>query len=195
MIKKRIGITGGICSGKTTICKMIEELGYRVFYSDFHAINLANNSTELKKELINAFGKDAYLSDDTYNRKYMSSIVFKDKDKLNIVNDIFSRYIEKSFNDFCYSHKDEEIIFNESALIFEHNKQDSFDDIICVYANKDIVIERLKSRNGFTDEQIKDRLNSQMDVELKKSKSDYIIDNSYSVSVEQLKEIINKIMI
>ena len=188
---KKIAITGGICSGKTTVCIMIEGLGYSVFYSDYHATYAANNNVDLKSELITEFGTDAYLPDGTYNRKYMS-LVFKDKDKLNIVNGIFTKYIQKAFEHFCYLHEDEDIIFNESALIFEHNKQDNFDAVICIYADKDIVEQRLKSRNGFTAEQIKDRLSSQMDVELKKSKSDYTIDNSYIVDLEELKNIINK---
>lgn len=191
---KKICITGGICSGKSSVCRIIEELGYKVFYSDFHAIDVANNNPYLKLELINSFGNDSYLPDGTYNKIYMSSVVFKDKDKLDIVNNIFSKYIQKSFNDFLDINKEEDIIFNESALVFEHNKQNNFDMIICVYANNNIIKERMKSRNGFTDEQIKDRLSSQMDTELKKSKSDYIIDTTNGINKEQIIELINKIL-
>lgn len=190
---RKICVTGGIGSGKSTICKMIEVLGGTVFYSDVYAINLANNNYNLKSELITEFGEDSYLPDGTYNRKYIASVVFKDKDKLNIVNNIFSKYIQITFDYFCKIHKDKNVIFYESALVFEHNKQGEFDSIICVYCDKNKVTERLRIRNGFTDEQINDRLNSQMDVELKKSKSDYIIDTSNGIDNEQLKEIINKI--
>ena len=97
---KKIAITGGICSGKSTVCKMIEQLGYKVFYSDIEAKVLANTNEDLKRELIFVFGENSYI-DGVYNTEYISNIVFSNEIMLNTLNCIFSFYIWFEFNRFC----------------------------------------------------------------------------------------------
>ena len=84
----RIAITGGIGSGKTTICKYFENKGYFVFYSDVEAKLLANTNVEIKKQIIKLFGKESYIND-TYNLEYIRSIVFNDTLKLQELNKCF----------------------------------------------------------------------------------------------------------
>jgi dephospho-CoA kinase len=172
----KIGITGGIASGKTTICKYLEELGYSVYYSDPAAIYLAEHNDQLKSILIKEFGKESYLPDGKYNRAYIGGIVFKAIDRLNTINEIFRIFLLEDFKSYCVN---KEVIFYESALIFEHGLSHQFDYIISAYAPVEIIKERLTKRNFFTSEEINNRLNSQMDPVMKSMKSDYII-NTYS---------------
>jgi dephospho-CoA kinase len=171
---KRIGITGGICSGKSTICREIEAKGYPIFYSDIVARDLANNCTDLKNEIISVFGDESYI-DGEYNAKYISSIVFTDEVKLKIINDMYSWRIRDEWEKFII---DKEVAFFESALIFEHEIDGSFDYIICVYCDENVVIDRLKKRNGFDDVKINNILNSQLPPKIKSKLSNYVIDTT-----------------
>lgn len=183
---KKIAITGGICSGKSYICNLIEKLGYSVFYSDDVAMDLANTFYPLIFEITNEFGNEAYSKfDGKYDRKYMAKIVFNDSEKLDKLNQIFAKYMKYAFHSFCETHSNEDLVFYESALIYEHNKQDEFDDVVVIVCDKNTIIERLKSRNNFTDEEIESRLKSQMDPVLKAEKSDYVIDTSNNNDVEE----------
>src|ERR1035437_8007702 len=122
---KKVAVTGGICSGKSTICLYLEILGYPVFYSDVIAKNLANTDENLKKEIIELFGNKSYI-DNVYNTKYISSIVFRNKDFLLSLNNIYSSYIKKSFKEFCSKNCDRALIFFESAIIFENDLTKEF---------------------------------------------------------------------
>ena len=87
----KIGVTGGICCGKTTVCKYIETLGYQIFYSDIEAKKLVYDK-QVKDEIICKFGNDAYINN-IYNTKYIRDIVFNNKEKLNALNMIFKNIV------------------------------------------------------------------------------------------------------
>lgn len=174
---QKIAITGGICSGKTTVCKYLEELGYTVYYSDIIAIDMANTNPNLQNDIISEFGYKSFL-DGKYNRKYIASIVFNDKSKLNKLNSIFKPYFNDNLIRLCEIDKSAKFIFYESALIFEYGREDEFDIIINIFADKETIMNRLKTRNNFTDKEISDRLNSQIDPLIKNNKSDVIIDTT-----------------
>lgn len=190
---KKIAITGGICSGKSTVCKFIEELGYKVFYSDDEAIKLANFDVSLIEEIVNEFGDKSYI-DGIYNRKYIASIVFDNREKLDKLNAIFAKYINSAFNEFINANELEYVVFYESALIFEHEKEDDFDNVICVYADKKVIENRLKDRNGYTDEEIVTRLNSQMDSFTKLLMTPWHINTNNGVNINIVKEILKKVI-
>jgi len=190
---KKIAITGGICSGKSTVCKFIEELGYKVFYSDDEAIKLANFDVSLIEEIVTEFGDEAYI-DGIYNRKYIGSIVFDDKAKLDKLNKIFSEHIKIAFNDFRKINILEKVVFYESALIFEHGKENEFDNVICVYADKKVIENRLKDRNGYTDEEIVTRLNSQLVSFTKLLMTPWHINTNNGVNINIVKEILKKVI-
>ena len=171
-MKMKIGITGGIGSGKTTVCKYIESLGYQVFYSDLEAIKLANTNSELIKLITDEFGTESYINGE-YNRKFIVSIVFESKKALEKLNQIFKPFIDSEFKEYCNG---KDFVIYESALIFEHNQQSLFDVIICVVCPINEVIRRLERRNGFDLIQINKRISAQLDPSVKMSKSHYIID-------------------
>lgn len=190
----KVGITGGIGSGKTTICDYIKDMGLFVIHTDIEANKMANINPFLKDELIYTFGDESYI-DGIYNRKYIASIVFSDPEKLEKLNRIYKKYMDdfyaKTFKTFESIF---DIIFVESALIFEHNQEDIFDAIICVYTEENVVRERLKKRNNLTDEEISQRIDSQMPTYKKMRMSDYVIDNTNEFDKNILEDIIQQII-
>lgn len=188
----KIAITGGICSGKSTLCNQLENIGYKIFYSDNVAKTIVNSNAEIKKEIIGEFSEKAFSSEG-YNSKFIASIVFSNKEKLDSLNKIFSSYINKEFDSFCKINSSEKVIFYESALIFEHDKQKDFDYVFCCYASQETIIKRLKKRNGYSDEEIEKRIASQMSQADKMSKSDFLINTETEHFLNQTIEKLNQI--
>lgn len=186
----KIGVTGGICSGKSTICRYLEELAFPVFYSDISAKNLVNN-LEIKNKVIEEFGSESYLNN-VYNVKYISNIVFKDSIKLKTLTEIFKPYVDLEFNEFCNKNSDNKIIFYESAIIFETNSENNFDYIICAHAPVKTVKEWLRIRNNLNDIEINDRLNSQLDTNYKIQYSHFNINTSLDYK-QQINNILDKL--
>ncbi len=183
-----VAITGGIASGKSTVCKYLQNKGYTVYYSDVEAKSIANRNNELKNDIIKEFGEESY-KDGVYNTKYIANIVFNDKNELDKLNKIFKVHLRQDWYDFVEKHKSEKIIFYESALIFEHKVEKDYDYIICVYANIDTIRKRLKHRNNYTDEEIDNRLNKLMNQDYKIKNSDFVINTE-----EDWKDNVNNIL-
>lgn len=186
----KIGITGGIASGKSTLCRILECFMYKVWYADIEAKKLANENKELKKKIISHFGKKCYIQG-KYDYKYVFENVFKDEKKRIILENLFSEYIIKNFEKFCQENSDEKYIFFESALIFEKGREKLFDYIICVYANEKKVRSRLKNERNYTDSQIEFFLNSQMNPAEKISRSDFVIDTSNNSRWDMFKQFLD----
>ncbi len=183
----RIAITGGIGSGKTTVCKYFENKGLFVFYSDVEAKLLANTNIGIKEQLTNLFGKESYIND-TYNLEYIRSIVFNDTLKLKELNKCFDGLVIQEFINKSLKHK---ISFFESALIFEHNLQNNFDLTIGVYCNDVQIFERLKQRNGFNEEQTSKIINNQLNSKEKMNKCNIVINTTNGVDYAKLDLILN----
>lgn len=173
---KVIGLTGGIGSGKTTIAKLFESFGIPVYYADIEAKELMNSSNELKVKLIDLFGENAF-DNDALNRSYIANVVFKDKKKLTELNALVHPEVEKHFKNWLKDQKAAYVI-QENAIIFENNKQFDFDHIITVTAPKKIKIERIMDRDNTTKEQVKQRMNNQLDDDFKVRNSKYVIYNT-----------------
>lgn len=186
----KIGITGGICSGKTSVCKELEKLGYKVFYSDIEAKKIANENSFLKSDIIKAFGVDSYING-VYNTAYIASIVFSNKEKLAKLDSLFKDYLEMEWERFIVINSEEETVFYESALIKEHSISYYFDKVVGIYANESTIIERLKERNGYTLKEIDKRLKSQMKSVYKMAACDASYDSEILSPKEIADEIIN----
>jgi len=185
-----VAVTGGIASGKSTVCKYLEDKGYSVYYSDVEAKKIANTNAELKKEIIKEFGEESY-KDGIYNTKYIANIVFNDKRELEKLNKIFKIHLRQDWYDFVSRHNGK-MIFYESALIFEHKVEKDYDYIICAYANMDTIRKRLKHRNNYTDDEIDNRLSKLMSQDYKIKNSDFIINTEEDWKAE-VNDIVNKI--
>ncbi len=179
-----IGITGGIGSGKTSVAKIIAEMGYKVLIADDQAKKIMSENEAVKAKIIDTFGNETYLSDGSLNRTFLAGLVFGDDpekksnlDKLNkivhpaVIDDMIEM-VEK------YENEGEKIIFKESALIYEAGLADGFDYIISVYADEENCIKRVADRNGSSSDEVKKRMESQLSPQFKRDHADFVIDNN-----------------
>lgn len=157
----KVAITGGIASGKSTVCLHLEDLGYKVFYSDLEAKILVATNEDLRKSIKESFGSFSFNEDGSYNSSYIANKIFNDRTSLDLINNLFKPYIEEAFERFCDRNKEETLVFFEGATIFESNLYKIFDKIICCKCSRMEVIKRLKIRNNYTKAQIDSRVASQ----------------------------------
>ena len=170
----KVGLTGGLGSGKTTVSKIFASLGVPVFYADDVAKEIMNNNEDLKKELIQIFGKDAYTN--TLNRKYIADIVFKDAFKLEQLNALVHPLTIAAANTWMHQ-QTKPYAIKEAALMFEAGAGKNLDYIIGVYAPQFLRIKRAMLRDNASREQILSRINKQVDETLKMKLCDFVIVN------------------
>ena len=172
---KKVAVTGGIGTGKTTVSNLFEKIGIPVFNSDKIAKELMHNDKQLKSDIIKAFGDESYINN-KLNRSYLSDIVFNDETLLDKINSIVHPQVTKEFNQWLLNQKSKYIIY-ESAIIFENNSEDVFDKIICVIAPEEEVISRVMKRNTFSRDKVISIISNQLPDQVKINKADYIIEN------------------
>jgi len=187
----KIGVTGGIGSGKTTVCKIIESLGYPVYYADDRAKWIMNNDSNCREKITTQFGEKSYYNN-LLNREYLSKTIFSDSEKVNTLNSIVHPLVALDFENWI-KNQSSKIIFKEAALMFETNSWKSLDKIILVSAPLDDRIERVLKRDTHRDRnQILDIISKQMPEEEKLKKADFVIEN---IDVEKIKaQILNVLM-
>lgn len=173
----RVGITGGIGSGKTTVCKIFEQLGIPVYYADERAKSLMVEDQEVIAKLKKLFGEEAYLPDGALNRKWIGSIVFQDAKKLEQLNAIVHPAVIEDGEKWHSLQQNLPYTLKESALLFEINSEKNYDKTIAVYAPLEIRIKRVAARDGHAREAIEARIGKQMDDEKKRQLADYVIIN------------------
>jgi dephospho-CoA kinase len=189
-----IGLTGGIGSGKTTVAKLFIELGVPVYFTDVEAKILMNNSEAIRNELVDQFGKDTFRNGEL-NREYLAKIIFNNKEQLSIINGIVHPKVKNHFK-IWVKNQDAPFVIQESALIFENNKQNDFDKIITITAPLRIRIQRVMNRDNVTEEQVLDRIKNQIDDEFKVKNSSFIIHNIDLVNTKsQVKTIFDQLLL
>lgn len=171
----RIGLTGGIGSGKTTVAKIFEVLGIPVYYADIEAKRIMNEDKLLKSKLIALFGESAYKND-ILNRPYISSQVFENKTKLNQLNAIVHPATISHGENWMHSQQTRYAI-KEAALIFESGVNKYLDYVIGVSSPPALRIQRATTRDGSTIEEVINRMKNQMGEEAKMKLCDEIIVN------------------
>ena len=171
----KVGLTGGIGSGKTTVANYFIELGVPVYFADDEAKKLMNTSTYIKNMLTREFGEKTYENGEL-NRKYLASIVFHDTSKLNIINGIVHPAVAKHFTKWLKKQKTNYII-QENAILFENKTSSIFDYIITVTAPIDVKIERILKRDTSSKNDILSRMKNQWDDNRKIGLSDFVIHN------------------
>jgi dephospho-CoA kinase len=171
----RIGLTGGIGSGKSTVAKIFEVLGIPVYYADAASRRLMNEDPQLVKEIIHQFGEKSY-NEGKLNRAYIASIVFNDPEKLSVLNAISHPATIADANKWI-GQQVAPYIIKEAALIFESGSAEHLDAVIGVYAPAPLRIKRTMDRDQVTPEEVKKRMERQIDEELKMKLCDHIIVN------------------
>lgn len=169
-----IGITGSIGSGKTTVCKIIEQ-HYPVYYADSIA-HQAIEQENVVKSLINRWGR-GILHNGIINRQAISRIVFQNKTELDFLNSVVHPAVLVIMQNIVDSTSDK-IIFFEVPLLFEAHLKDCFDYIVLVTAEEEVKFNRIQSRDGLDEEEIKERMLSQINDKLKIKSADVIIYNN-----------------
>jgi len=185
MKKLVIGITGGIGSGKSSVSKIYEDSGFIVIKADQIAKNIIQNDIEVASKIKKEFGDETFQNNQL-NAKYLANIVFNNEEKLKKLNSIVHpATINKISEEIKKYQISEKIIFVEAALIFEAKMEELFDFILLVTADDEIRIERVSKRDQISKDDISNRIANQIPEKIKKSQSDFIIENNKSL--EELK--------
>jgi dephospho-CoA kinase len=173
----KVGVTGGIGSGKTTVCKVFELLGIPVFYADDVAKSIMHTDQVLKTAILNTFGERAYTKEGTLNRSYISSLVFNSKPELEKLNSLVHPAVFRAFDNWLLQQKDAPYVIKEAALLFESDSYKMCDESILVIAPTETKISRVKLRDGISDEDVKLRMIRQFSDEVKIKFADHILNN------------------
>ena len=170
-----VGLTGGIGTGKSTVAKLFELLGAKIFNSDENAKE-QYFVPEIKQQVIHLLGKECYSDEKTLNRKHISNKIFSDTTLLKKLNAIIHPAVIKDFKDFANSHLDK-LIIKESALLFEVGLDKELDKVILVTSPLELRIERIMKRDGLSREEIQNKIKSQLSDEEKLKLTDLVIKN------------------
>ncbi|MEO8795333.1 MAG: dephospho-CoA kinase [Daejeonella sp.] len=174
----KIGITGGIGSGKSTACAVFEILGISVFYADVVAKQIMQTDSVLVNDVTSAFGEKSYSDKGELNRKYISDIVFKDDKQLQILNSIVHPAVFRAFDAWSEIHKNEPYILKEAALLFESESYKMCDYNILVKSPEALKIKRIIKRDQISEEEVRLRMDKQLTDRQKEKLSDFILNNN-----------------
>lgn len=190
--KKIIGLTGGIGSGKTTVAKFIQEMGFPVYFSDDRAKDIVNDDEVLKNNIKELLGEEAYDENGFYNRKYVSEIVFNNDETRLQLNALIHPAVKIDFENWV-NKQHAEFIFKETALLFELNLNESCYKSVLVTADDNIRIKRVMDRDQKTYREIEAVIDKQMPEKDKIKRADFVIYNNDGI--DELKAATEKMMV
>ncbi len=173
----KIGITGGIGSGKTTVCKVFEILGIPVFYADAIAKEIMNTDEQLRLKIRKTFGDQSYSDNGQLNRKYIADIVFKDEAQLEKLNNLVHPAVFCAFDNWLITHQNAPYIVKEAALLYESQSYKMCNYSVLVKCPTELKIKRLMQRDRLTAPEIKLRMDKQFTDEQKEKLADFVLVN------------------
>ena len=179
----KVGLTGGIGSGKSTVCAMLRERGVAVYSSDERAKELMNSDSTIKERIIARFGAESF-EDGVLNRAYLAQRVFASEEELAALNAIVHPRVMEDFEAWAESAEGEYVLL-ESAILFESGFDSKVDMVVAIMAPEDLRIERAMQRDGVTKEQVVERMRRQLSDEERCSRSKYAIVN---IELDELEE-------
>lgn len=179
----KIGITGGIGSGKSTACKLLEQWGYPVYYSDDRGKYLMEFDPEVRRDVQKLFGENAYL-DGRLNRTLLADQIYKSPEKRQQLNAIVHPAVKRDYENWLQEHS-EETTFKESALLFETGAYKDLDATILITAPDSVRIARVMLRDGVSEEAVRNRIKAQMPENEKQALADHIIVNTERSELEE----------
>jgi dephospho-CoA kinase len=174
----KVGITGNIGSGKTTVSKIFEVLGIPVFYADDAAKNVMVNDPILIDAIKSTFGKASYFDDGTLNRKHIAAIVFNNEAELDKLNAIVHPATFRAFHNWLPKQQGAPYVLKEAALLFESDSFKMCDKTIMVTAPLEMRIKRVMLRDNLPEEEILKREARQFTEEKKLQLADHSINNN-----------------
>lgn len=180
-----IGLTGGIVSGKTTVADMFRELGADIIDADIIAREVVRPKEKAWEKIVKHFGVGILRENQEINRKKLGNIVFSDKNKLKLLNQIthpeITEVIKKKLENIINNNNRNNVCIVDVPLLFETGFENMMNKIIVVYLDPKKQINRLMKRNNLTREDALKRIKTQIPIEEKVKMADYIIDNSNSL--------------
>jgi dephospho-CoA kinase len=191
---KRIGITGGIGSGKSFVANIIEKMGYPIYYSDVRSKELTNAHPVIRQGLIDLVGENVYFGGEL-DKKVLASAIFSNDEIRMKVNQLIHPIVRQDFEDWAKA-QTSDLIFNEAAILFETGAYRNFDATILIYAPQELRLKRVLKRDIITKEEVIARMKNQMNDEEKLKMTPYSILNDGEIALlKQIEEVIERINI
>lgn len=172
---KKIGLTGGIGSGKSVVGRVLEAMNFPVYYSDDRSKHLVDEDLEIRKELTELLGAEIYLND-KLDRPFLAERIFRDSALLQKVNAIIHPKVRAHFSRWAEA-QNSPIVFNEAAILFETGAYQLMDATILVTAPEEIKIKRVMLRDKVSKEQVLERMSKQFTDEQKIALADFVLIN------------------
>ena len=173
-----VGITGGIGSGKSTVCKVFKILGIPVFQADNEARKLQEEDQEIKNKLIEYFGADIYTEAASLNRKKLANIIFNSPADMERVNHLIHPAVHREFENWKEKMSGYAYVLYEAAILFETGSAAKFDYTILVVTNENERLQRVLKRDKLTSDAILQRMHNQMQDSEKILLADFVIENN-----------------
>lgn len=187
-----IGLTGGIATGKSTVCKILEDLEVEVIDADIIAHRVLDDKKVIKK-LKNEFGKEILNENGRVDRKKLGEIVFKDKKKLEKLESFtHPKIFEIIEHKLSRTNYKDHLVVLDAPLLFETSLDEKVDETWVVYANKYTQINRMKDRDNLSEKEALQRINAQMSLDDKVEKADIVINNEGTI--QELRKKIEKLV-
>ena len=171
----KVGVTGGIGSGKSTVCDMLAARGIAVYIADTEAKRLMSSDEALKHDIVALFGDDAYLNGEL-NRAFLASRVFCDKEALQRLNSVVHPAVMRDFAAWAEAQEGDYVVL-ESAILFEAGLEASVDATVAVMAPVELRLERAMRRDGADREKIEERMRNQLSDDERSERAKYAIVN------------------
>lgn len=173
----KIGVTGGIGSGKSTVCNIFEQMGIPIFNADLQARDLMNTNTKLIQALKATFGSDIYDSDGQLIRPKLAQIVFGDKEKVEKLNSLVHPAVKDEFKQWAKKQNHCPYIIKEAALMFESESYKDLDYVITISSPKQERLKRVVQRDGIKHADVLKRMNNQLSERERIARADFVIKN------------------
>lgn len=188
----KIGLTGGIGSGKSTVAKVIECFGFPVFYSDVESKRILFSDKNLHDVIGKEIGAECFV-DGKLSKEKLAGIVFSDKSKLEILNQLLHPRVRDAFDEWCQN-QNSTLCFNEAAIIFETGANSRFDATVLVTADLSERLERVSQRDSITKSEVENRMNKQWPDFKKIMLANYVIENNRNSEITpQIHQIIKSL--
>ncbi len=179
----KIGLTGGIGSGKSVVSHLLKTMGVPVYIADDESKRITSTDTLIKQQLINLLGEEVYING-VLNKNLLAAYIFSDAEHAKIVNEIIHPRVKEDFVKWAAKNSKYPVVAIESAILIEARFTDEVDIVAMVYAPMDLRMQRLALRDSSSSkEQILKRIQSQMDDEKKKALADFVIVNDEQIPV------------
>lgn len=190
----RVGVTGGIGSGKTMVCSMLQKLGAAIYHADDKARSLMNSDAGLKSGIVALFGEEAYR-DECLDRAYLADLVFGNSELLTQLNKLVHPVVRQDFDRWAQKQTESLYVVEEAAILFESGASQEMDLSVLVSAPEEVRINRVMERDGVSREKVISRMKHQLDEAEKMKLAGHLIYNDgEKMLLPQVVELHNKVL-